>query len=402
MNDYVIGISILGMAMLATAILPQWFKPLPVSMPILLVGAGAALPWLWPGSPRVDPMENGTFTEHLAELAVIISLLSAGLKLDRPFGWQRWRSTWGLLAITMPLCIAALALGGVFVLGLPLAGAILLGAVAAPTDPVLASEVQVGPPGEGHEREVRFALTSEAGLNDGLAFPFVNLAGVVAVTGLAMGGLTQWLAVDVIWKVVAGVTAGAAVGHVIAMITFRYAKPNAVSDGLMAMALTLVAYGGTELIHGYGFIGVFVAAMMFRRYEANHEYHKHVHDFAEQIEQHLMVALLLLFGMAISHGLFAALTWPGALLALAFLLLIRPAAGVLGLVRTKAHYGERLVIATLGIRGIGTFYYLAYGLNAGGFDGHHADMLWAVAGFIVLLSIVLHGTVTPMLMRRNA
>ncbi len=400
MNEYMLGLAIIGLALLAAATLPRFMKQWPVSLPMLLVGVGITLPWIWPSLPRVDPVDNGTLTEHLAELAVIISLTSAGLKLDRRLGWRRWRSTWGLLAITMPLCIGAMALGGYFALGLPLAAAIMLGAVVAPTDPVLASEVQVGPPGEKREHEVRFALTSEAGLNDGLAFPFVNLALTVAASGLAIGGLTHWVAVDVIWKIFAGTAAGAAIGYVIAIITFRWCKPTAIGGGLLALALTLASYGLTELIHGYGFIAVFVAAMMFRRYESHHEYHRYVHDYAEQIEQQFMVILLLLFGMAITHGLFEALSWPGVVLAGRFLLVIRPLAGLLGLIRSEARYEERAAISILGIRGIGTFYYLAHGLNQSHIEHYHADVIWAVAGFIVLLSIMLHGTTTSMLMRR--
>jgi sodium/hydrogen antiporter len=390
-HHYDLIILVLGVAFLAAAILPRVLRKLPLSLPMVYVGVGMALPLLWRDSPRVDPMEQGVLVERLAELAVIISLMSAGLKLDRPLGLKSWRSTWRLLAITMPLGIAALALGGVFFLGLPLAAAVLLGAGIAPTDPVLALDVQVGPPGEGNEGEMRFALTSEAGLNDGLAFPFVNLAIVIAATGLAADGLAQWLAVDVIWKVAAGTAVGAAMGHGLAMLIFRWCHEDAVTDGFVAIALTLLTYGATELVHGYGFIGVFVAAVIFRRYERNHAYHKALHDFSEQIERLLMVAILILFGASITHGLFRALTWPAFIVGLAFLLCVRPLTGMLGLLGTPEPPRTRTVIAIYGIRGIGTFYYLAYGLNHADISEASARMVWAVAGLIVLASIMLHG-----------
>lgn len=399
-TNYDLAVLVLGLAFLAAAILPRLLVRTPLSLPMIYVAVGLLLPQVWAGSPRFDPLMHGQLVERLTELAVIISLMSAGLKLDRRLGWHTWRSTWRLLAVTMPLSIAALALGGGWLLGLPLAAAVLLGAVLAPTDPVLASSVQVGPPGEGEEDEARFALTSEAGLNDGLAFPFVNLAIVLAATGLAREGLAHWLAVDVVWKIVAGLGVGAICGHTFAVLVFRLCKPDAIGDGFVALALTLAAYGGTELAHGYGFIGVFVAALMFRRYECSHDYHRALHDFSEQIERLLMAVLLILLGASIAHGLFGALTWPAAWLGIGFLAVVRPLMGWLGLLGTAMHDRQRAAIAILGIRGIGTFYYLSHGLNHADLSEPQARLIWAVAGFIVLASIVLHGVTAPVMMRR--
>jgi sodium/hydrogen antiporter len=400
MSGYDLVVLVLGVAFLAAAALPRLLDKTAISLPMVYVAVGAALPLLWANAPRVDPIVHSVVAERLTELAVIISLMSAGLKLDRPLGWKSWRSTWRLLAITMPLCIIALTVGGVWLLGLPLAAAVLLGAVLAPTDPVLAASVQVGPPGEGGEDEARFALTSEAGLNDGLAFPFVNLAVVLAATGLARHGLMEWFAVDVVWKILAGVVVGVVVGHLVAVLVFRYSRPAPVADGFVAIALTLTAYGGAELAHGYGFIGVFAAALMFRRYEQNHAYLKALHDFSEQAETLLMAVLLILLGAAVTHGLLDALSWPAVFLGLAFLLLVRPLAGMLGLIGVEAPRSHRAFIAFYGIRGIGTFYYLAHGLNYADISEPDARLIWAVAGFIVLASIVLHGATASYVMGR--
>ncbi len=398
--SYDLVVVILGLAFLGAAALPRLIGGTPLSLPIIYVAVGLALPLLWPETTSIDPIRYGAATERIAELAVIVSLTSAGLKIDRPLGWHRWRSTWRLLAITMPLCIAALAVGGVWLLGLPLAAAVLLGAVIAPTDPVLACGVQVGPPGEGAEDETRFALTSEAGLNDGLAFPFVNLAIVLAVVGLTADAMTHWLLVDVGWKIIAGVGAGAGIGHVVALLVFRLYEPGPEADGFIAIALTLVAYGGTELIHGYGFIGVFVAALAFRRYERDHEYHKSLHEFSEQIERLMMAVILLLFGAAITQGLLVPLDRTAIVLGLLFLLVIRPFAGWLGLLGTDTIGRHRAAIAIFGIRGVGTFYYLAHGLNHSAFEEGQAQLIWAVAAFIVLASIALHGMAVAPVMRR--
>lgn len=399
-NQYELMLLIMGIAFLGAAVLPPLLRGRPISLPMLYVGAGITLPYLYSNMIRIDVIDHGKWIEHVAEMAVIISLVSAGLKLDRPLGWKHWNSTWRLLAITMPLCILGLALGGMWMLGLPLAAAVMLGATLAPTDPVLASDVQVGPPGEGKEKEVPFALTSEAGLNDGLAFPFVNLAILLLVAGqedgLSAAGLSQWFGVDVLWKIFAGLCIGAVAGRIIAVIVFRLCNPASITDGFVALALTLVAYGGTELVHGYGFIGVFVAAVVFRRYEHDHEYHVALHDFANQIERLFAAGMLILFGVAISHGLLQPLTIASAALGLMFLIIIRPLAGLTGLVGRALPVGKKATIAFFGIRGIGTFYYLAHGLNEAPMPDTQARILWAAAGFIVLVSIVIHGVTAPL------
>ena len=170
MNAYVLVLTGFGALVLLTAWLPMVLRQMPLSLPICCVGIGAALsafPEVVGDVPR--PQEHLQVVEKVTELIVIISLMGAGLKLDRVFGWRRWMVTWRLLGIAMPLTILALTALGSALLGLGAATALLLAASLAPTDPVLASDVQVGPPGEGQEDEMRFALTSEAGLNDGLA-----------------------------------------------------------------------------------------------------------------------------------------------------------------------------------------------------------------------------------------
>jgi NhaP-type Na+/H+ or K+/H+ antiporter len=399
--NYDLLLLVIGLTFLGTSFLTRLLSKTPVSIAMVFIILGLLVSWVFPGIYDIDPVENSVFIERITEMAVIISLMGVGLKIDRPIGWRSWQSTWRLLAITMPLCIAALTLGGVWLAGLPLAAAVLLGAVIAPTDPVLAAEVQVGAPNTGDEKEENFALTSEAGLNDGLAFPFVNLAVVLATVGLTTNGLTEWFKIDVVWKIFAGLAVGALLGHFIAVLVNRLSKNNPLSDGFVAIALTLFTYGATELVNGYGFIGVFVAAIMFRRYEREHEHHHALHSFSEQIEQLLMSLMLILLGITIGQGLFNVLTWQAMLLGLIFLFLIRPAAGMLGLTGTKASISAKMKISWFGIRGIGTFYYLAYGLNHADFEETQARIIWAVAGFIVLVSVFMHGITAYYLMNQN-
>jgi NhaP-type Na+/H+ or K+/H+ antiporter len=274
--------------------------------------------------------------------------------------------------------------------------------VLAPTDPVLAADVQVGRPGEGDGPRVRFALTSEAGLNDGLAFPFVNLAIAASLHAAEPGTwLLEWLAVDVVWKLLAGVAVGWAVGRLSGWLLFRLPHGAGLAesrDGFVAVGLTLLAYGVTELVHGYGFIGVFVAALTLRTVERDHRYHRHLHDFAEEIERLSLALLLLVLGASFVSLYLQQVSLAIVAAALLILLVVRPLAGYLGLLGTTGPPPERLAIAFFGIRGMGSFYYLAYAVTAAEFE--HTATLWLVVMVVVVLSILIHGaSATPALRR---
>ena len=392
----------LGVIVLLVAWLPLALKAAPLSLSIVCVGLGAGLFGFQFLEFDPDPRTYDTIVEKLCEAVVIISLMGAGLKIDRRIGLRASATTWRLLAVAMPVTILAVTLLGFYVLELPIALALLLGAALAPTDPVLASEVQVGPPRAGREDEVRFALTSEAGLNDGLAFPFVHLAlvfGAAAVSssawpsGAELGG---WLVGDVLWRIGAGVGIGWLVGRALGWLTFGRARSNlsGTRDGLVAIGATLVAYTCAEICHGYGFLAVFVAAIVLRDRERNHEYHEALHDFSEQIERLLMMLVLVLFGGAIATGLFASVTWTDCLVALAIVLVIRPLAGWISLLGSGHSAKTRGLISFFGIRGIGSFYYIAYGVNHGEFVT--SEKLWAITGLVVVISVLIHGiSATP-------
>ena len=398
-----------GLAALAGALLPRLIRDQWVSTPLVVLALGLLLFTLPLPLPAISPTEAPDATEYLTELGVIVSLMGAGLKLDRAVGWKSWSSTWRLLAITMPLTIAGTALLGWWMVGLAPAAALLLGAALAPTDPVLAADVQVGPPGEAMddienphdaEEEVRFALTSEAGLNDALAFPFVNAAIAMATLGAAPGNwVGQWLAFDVVFKIAVGMVVGIGAGRLLGRLAFgRNVALAKEGEGFVALAGTLLAYGLTELAGGYGFLAVFVAGVTMRRYEHDHEFHSTLHDFAEQTERLLMIGLLLLLGGAVAGGVLDALTPAAVGLAALVLLVVRPATAWFALPTDCLNRPERAAVAFFGIRGIGSLYYLAYGLN-------HAPMpdgeaLWSIVALIVVASIMLHGvTVTPIMRR---
>jgi NhaP-type Na+/H+ or K+/H+ antiporter len=399
-DPYILILTGLGLLIALVAWLPLALKRLPLSLPIICIGIGALAFLLPQVTLRPLPVRYPEITERFTEFVVIIALMGAGLKIDRPFGWRRWIITWRLLGITMPLGILAITLLSHAMFGLSLAVALLLAASLAPTDPVLASDVQVGPPKTGDEDDVRFGLTSEAGLNDGAAFPFVHLAVMLALA-LPAGEpwLGEWLSYRVLWEIGGGIVGGWFVGRVFGWLTFQIpakTKLARTGDGLIALSATLVSYGLTEMIHVYGFLAVFVTALTLRGTHREHEFQLEMHAITEQVERLMMMVLLILFGGALVSGLLASVGWREAIFALIVLLLVRPLTGWIAMIGYPADQGEKTTLAFFGIRGVGSIYYLAYGINH--MPVGDAERLWGIVGLVVLMSVLLHGlTVTPIM-----
>lgn len=401
MQSYVSVLTILGVIILLAAWLPMVLRRLPLSLPIfcILIGLGLSVTPLAPFA--VNPLENRELTMRFCELVVIIALMGAGLKLDRRIGWRSWNVTWRLLGIAMPLTIIGISLIAWWLLGVPIASALLVGAALAPTDPVLASDVQVGPPRSGEEDDVRFSLTSEAGLNDGLSFPFIYLA--IAMAGASSFGaasLFDWFTHDVLWRLISGVALGWVTGKLLGFLTFHLPKSIELArtgDGLVAIGITCLAYGVTEMAHGYGFVAVFVAAVTLRSAERQNAYHEQLHDFTEQVERLLMAVLMVFFGLMIGDGtLTSGLTWPIALTAVIALFAVRPIAAWLSLLGNAQPTEEKAIIGFFGIRGLGSLYYMAFATSAAKFADE--TTLWSTVFLVILISVVIHGTtVTPLM-----
>lgn len=414
---------LLGAALLLAAALPQALHRWALSAPIVLVTAGMLL-GLLPATDqvRLDPVALRPWIEHLAEVTVLVALMGVGLALDRPLrplvraSWAAWSPTWRLLGVTMPLTVAGVTLLAWGPLGVALPVAVLLGAVLAPTDPVLASDVQVeGPTLEGgpdgakvdEDDEVRFALTSEAGLNDGLAFPFV-WAAIFLASGAPDGGVWRWLGWELVGKVVVGVVVGVAVGWLLARLAFRSPARSLrlaeVGQPLLSLAALLLAYGLAESAGGYGFLAVFACAVTIRSLERQHEYHRHMHEVVERLEVLLTLVLLLGLGFAFTTGLLANLDWRGAVVGVVLVFVVRPIAGYLAFLghRTRGGpaglaHGERMVVGFFGVRGVGSVYYLAFA--AGIVPFAEERWLWSTVGFTVALSVVVHGVLATPVMR---
>ena len=414
------GALLIGMALAGTVL-----KRLPLTAAIFYLMAGAALgPW-GVGLLRVDAIEDASWLERLTEVAVIISLFTAGLKLRLPASDRRWRVAILLATVAMMFTIGGIAAFAVAVIGLPLGAAVLLGAVLAPTDPVLASDVQVA---HEHDAEpVRLGLTGEAGLNDGSAFPFVILGlGLIGAHDMR-DSAWHWLAIDLGWAVASGLGVGTLCGAGVGKLVLYLRREHREAVGLdefLALGLIALSYGLTLLLHGYGFLAVFAAGLSMRRIEREQSelaapaevvqagasaeeqatdpdtapayMARAVLNFNEQLERLGELAVVLVLGAMLAD---IEATAAGLWIAAALFVVIRPLATLIALFPVALSTAQRAFIAWFGVRGVGSMYYLAYALTHGVAAGP-ARQLTDITLVVVAASIVLHGVSVTPLMRR--
>ena len=420
---FIIWYLTVGGLLIVMALAGSVLKRLPLTSAMFYLAAGAALGPLGAGLLQVDLLRDAALLERITEIAVVISLFTAGLKLRLPLTNRRWRPAMLLASVGMVVTVGLIAGAGIAWLGLSLGGAVLLGAVIAPTDPVLASDVQVA---HAHDKEtVRFALTAEAGLNDGTAFPFVMLGlGLIGVHEMGPFG-ARWLGIDVAWAIGAGLLVGTGCGTLVGRLVLylRRAHREAVGlDDFLALGLIALSYGLALAVHSYGFLSVFAAGLALRRIERQHtgdapprdvaaagrsseeaatdpeqapaEMAEAVLAFNEQLERIGEVAVVLVIGALLATVSWSTVPWWFVAL---LLLVIRPLAAVLSLPGTRTTRGERLFIGWFGVRGIGSIYYLTYAV-VHGFGGGEARLVADLALAVVAVSIVVHGvSVTPLM-----
>ncbi|HVX04256.1 MAG TPA: cation:proton antiporter [Rhodanobacteraceae bacterium] len=381
----------LGAVILIVAWLPLWLERLPLTLPMLAVGAGYLAFLFTPdlASPQAHPR----IATVLLEVVLIVAVMGAGLSIDRRFSWRGWGSAWRLLVIVMPLSIAALAALGRGLLGLPLGVAVLLGAILAPTDPVLASSVQVGPPGVGEEGETRFALTSEAGLNDGLALPFLALGAAMTAHASRSGWwIARWFGVEMVWGVAVAAVVGFASGWL--LVKGNHLLPERIqlsqsNEGVASVGLAFLVYAAAGAAHAYGFVAVFAAAITLRRFGRALEYAQRLTASARRLERLLAFLVFGLFGGAIASGVLGGIGWREVAFALLALLVVRPIASLLGFAGSVHPMPVRLAVGYFGIRGLGSLYYISYAVGAD--PDHDQHGLWSITALVVLFSIVLYG-----------
>jgi NhaP-type Na+/H+ or K+/H+ antiporter len=424
---------LLGGLLIAIAVVSSALKRVPVTTTMLYLVVGVGLGPLGLGVAHLDPVAKAHLLERLSELAVIVSLFTAGLKLREPLHDALWRVPLRLAFVSMALTVGLVAAVGVWGVGLPLGAAVVLGAVLAPTDPVLASDVQVESAGD--RDQLRFGLTGEAGLNDGTAFPFLMLGlGLLGTRELGSWGW-RWLAVDVAWAIAGGLAIGAVAGALVGRFVLHLRKQHREAlgrDEFLALGLIGASYGAAVLVHAYGFLAVFAAALALRAVERGHTGAEPRQDvaaaaavgradevavdpekapaymaeavlaFNERLERILELALVLAVGFMLTPArLEARDLWFVA----ALLLLVRPLAVVLGLAGERVQGRRLAMLSWFGIRGIGSLYYLAHAVGLG-LPESLAQRVVSLTLAAVVVSVVVHGvSVTPLMnayLRRDA
>ncbi len=396
-NQYPLILLIGGSLILLISWLPMLLKRMPLSLPIICVaiGYGASFTPILHLAPALDPAKMRS-AEVVCEFVMLLALMGAGLRIDRKFGWRSWGTPWRLLLLAMPITMILVFAAAHWGLGLATPAALLLAAALAPTDPVLAGDVQTGPPGEGEDGETRFGLTAEAGFNDGFAFPFILLAAALHAGTM---NWSHWLAVEFGVEILVGAAVGLLLGRLMGMAMFRLPHLNlsASGDGLVAIGATLLCYAATVLLHGNGFVAVFVAGLAIRSVRPEDEFHAKMAEFVNQVERVLIMLVLVAFGWTLGQRLLTALTWQEGAVAVALILVFRPVACWVAFIGSSAPRTAKRLMGIFGIRGIGTIYYLLYAARSGGFS--ERGQLWAIAGAAILASIIIHGIVsTPLMM----
>ena len=425
--SFAIWALIIGAILITMALLGTLVERLPLSPGILYLAVGYALgPAGW-ALMAPDPLLYSADLEKLAEVALLISLFAVGLKLGVPLRDKRWYLPLRLAFPSMVLTVAFVAASGVFLFGLPAGAAILLAAILAPTDPVLASDVQVE--NSSDRDRLRFSLTVEGGLNDGAAFPVVILA--LGLIGLHdVGGGWRWLAVDVLWAIAGGLaiggTLGALIGKLVLYLRTRHQEAVGL-DEFLALGLIAIAYGVAQLSVASGFLAVFAAGLALQRIKEHSkraspssvakvtinsgaETEKELATHARYAGTYMMDAVQGFNGQLERLAELVVVMVAGAMLsytylpdrAVWFLLLLffvaRPVAVWLGLVgATGVSRDQRLLISWFGIRGVGSIFYLMYAINHG-LPEALAKELIAITLVTVAASILVHGiSVTPLM-----
>ena len=416
---------LVGGLLLAMGLTASVLKRLPITPAIIYLAVGLLVGPTVLNVFHFNPLKESALLQALTEVAVLISLFSAGVKMPVPFSLARWRTPILLSTLSMAITVGLIAAFSYYVLDLPLGAAVLLGAILAPTDPVLATDVQIRHPDD--RDQLRFTLTSEAGMNDGSAFPFVMLGlGLLGLHDLGDLGV-KWALMDVLWATAAGVVVGITLGASLAVLSWKLRGASPRGDliyDFLGLGLIGVVYGISEIIAAWGFLAVFFAAVALRQTElklsearaapaalpleiirsevlqapADKPTPPTVSEgtlvFKEHLERLSEVLLILLLGGMLFIDSWS---WRGVSLALFLFFIARPISVLIGLASTRMVWRMRGMVAWFGVRGIGSLYYLMYAIQHGLPEKLSLEMIQFTL-IVVALSIVVHGTSVKPLM----
>jgi sodium/hydrogen antiporter len=419
---------LVGGLLLVMGLTSSILKRAPVTSAIIYLAVGLLVGPTVLNLFHFNPLKESALLEVLTEIAVLISLFSAGVKMPAPFSFVRWRVPILLATVSMSLTVAMVAAFAFYVLGLPLGAGVLLGAILAPTDPVLATDVQIRHPGD--RDLLRFTLTSEAGMNDGSAFPFVMLGlGLLGLHDLGEFGL-NWVVVDVLWATVGGIAIGVVAGVALARLGWKLRREplkHVLMDDFLGLGLIGVVYGLSVLLHAWGFLAVFFAAVALRQTEMklaraaqeaidgclSREGAGADSDacpepapsilvsegslvFKEHLERLSELVLILLVGGTLFLDSWS---WKAVGLALFLFMVARPASVLVSLIGSRTPWRIQSLAGWFGVRGIGSLYYLMYAIQHGLPEALALELMQLTL-IVVALSILIHGTSVKPLMER--
>ncbi|MGB3203140.1 MAG: sodium:proton antiporter [Nodosilinea sp.] len=394
---YILDLLVIGLLLLAVTLGSGWIGRLPLSYALIYLIVGLMLsPY---GFNLIRARPDAQLLERLTEMVVLISLFSCGLKMNRPITAWAWNSTVRLIGFLMPLSIFAIAAIAHFVLKLEWGEGILLGAILAPTDPVLASEVQLYDPKD--RDELRFGLTSEGGLNDALAFPFVYFGLHWLEDSNWQNWFRQWVVVDLLWAIAAGLVVGVLVAKGICWLEHRLEKSRAIDDlmeDFVGLSTIFLSYSVAELVHGYGFLAVFVAGVTMYQGCRSSERSASRLRFMERLEKLAEVGTILLLGSLLRWEPMLRFAIPSLIIAGALLFVIRPLGAWVSTLGSPIHPATRWLFGWFGIRGVGSLYYLTYALGQG-LEGEVGELIAWLTLTTVTLSVTLHGISSTPLMQ---
>ncbi|MBR8213050.1 cation:proton antiporter [Burkholderia cenocepacia] len=421
----IIGAVLLGMGVVTSAL-----RHLPCSSAMIYLVLGIALGPAGAGLLHLDLERDGQLLREIVEVALLVSLFAIGLRLRVPLSDTLWLVPCRLGLLAMVVTVPLLAACAVLALGLGWGPALLLAAILAPTDPVLAHDVQVHDPGD--RDLVRFALSGEGGMNDGIALPF-------ALAGLALCGapdatygippLSGTFALVALWGIAGAAAIGGGLGwattKTIGWLRTRHAQALGL-EGFFALALIVLSFGAAQLAHTFGFIATFAAGVAMRRVEhrasgdrpprevigqidsedvvATEKHPEKAHAFMAEsvlgftieLERIAEAIVMTMIGSVLSTLPGPLLTWGAVALAAVLFVAVRPLAVLVTLAGSRATHAQRRLMAWFGIRGIGSFYYLLFALEHG--PSQAVRPLAAPVLAVVSASVVAHGiSATPLM-----
>lgn len=396
-------------------------------LPLTAAMVYLALGWLLGPSMadvlRPDPLEHAALLERVAEVALLIALFAVGMQLGVPLRNWRWRLPLRLAFVSMAALVALVTAVGVWWLDLPVGAAVLLGAILAPTDPVLASGVR----SERGDRPDRlgFSLAGEGGLNDGAAFPFVMLGLGLLGAGEAGHGLLRWWSIDLVWATLGGVAIGALLGAASGQLVVHLRSRHGEAVGLdefLGLGLVALAYGVAQACLASGFLAVFAAGLALQRVRerppsrhvaagpaagpgSGQAPHDHAADmrgsvrgFNEQLEKLAELAVVLVVGAMLAYAPpLPSLGWFVPLV----LAVLRPLSVIVSLPGERLSAPQGAMLAWFGIRGVGSVFYLLFALRHG-LAPEIAQALLSFTLWTVAASIVVHGVTAQPLMHAYA